>query len=102
MPPVNSAPTPDVDNEATAELPVLDVAAYESTLSQGDAETAHTDTWVLPNGTFKPAVHPGMEATSEMPAVKIDALPTLKSSPPISVHQVRALAAGVITTIGAT
>ena len=72
MPPVKSVSSSDVDNEATAELPVLDVAAYESTLSQADAETAHTDTWVLPDGTFKPAAHPGMEATAEMPAVKVE------------------------------
>jgi peptidoglycan hydrolase CwlO-like protein len=46
MPPVKpSASATDVDNEATAELPVLDVAAYESTLD----EPAHTDTWVLPS-----------------------------------------------------
>jgi hypothetical protein len=32
MPPVNSSPSSDVDNEATAELPVLDVAAYEATM----------------------------------------------------------------------
>jgi hypothetical protein len=82
MPPVKSVSSSDVDNEATAELPVLDIAAYESTLNQADAETAHTDTWVLPNGTFKPAAHPGMEATAEMSAVKVDALPTLKASPP--------------------
>lgn len=45
MPPVNPSSTPEVDNEATAELPVLDVAAYESTLNQ---PVARTDTWVLP------------------------------------------------------
>ena len=47
MPPVNtSASSPDVDNEATAELPVLDVAAYESTLGE------HTDSWAVPNGAM--------------------------------------------------
>ena len=50
MPPVNTSASPsDVDNEATAELPVLDVAAYESTLSD---PIAHTDTWVLPTGAL--------------------------------------------------
>jgi hypothetical protein len=45
MPPVNkSASSTDVDCEATAELPVLDIAAYESSLE----DTVHTDTWVLP------------------------------------------------------
>ena len=47
MPPVNtSASSPDVDNEATAELPVLDVAAYESTLGE------RTDSWAVPNGAM--------------------------------------------------
>ena len=42
MPPVNTSASPtDVDNEATAELPVLDVAAYESTLKD---PVSHTDT----------------------------------------------------------
>ena len=62
MPPVNTSASPsDVDNEATAELPVLDVAAYESSLGES---VAHTDTWVLPNGLLTPA-----EATQEMPAL---------------------------------
>jgi FHA domain len=74
MPPVNSVPSSDADNEATAELPVLDVAAYESTLSEADAEMAHTDTWVLPSGTFKPAASPPSydldhSGTHEMPAM---------------------------------
>ncbi len=48
MPPVNTnTSAPDVDHEATAELPVLDVAAYESTL---DDVAGHSDTWVLPAG----------------------------------------------------
>ena len=63
MPPVNSAPSSEVDNEATAELPVLDVAAYESSLKE-DEGPAHTDTWVLPGGAFKPA-----EATAEIPTL---------------------------------
>jgi hypothetical protein len=69
---VNSAPTPDVDNEATAELPVLDIAAYESTLgSAADEDPAHTDSWLAPNG----------EATTEMPAVRAESIPTLAAAP---------------------
>ena len=46
MPPVKTvASSSDVDTEATAELPVLDVAAYESTL--GDP-ISNTDTWAAP------------------------------------------------------
>jgi predicted nucleic acid-binding Zn-ribbon protein len=71
MPPVNPGPTPEIDNEATAELPVLDVAAYESTLNQ---PVSRTDTWVLPNGTpagadaiptLVPLDH--LEGTAEIP-----------------------------------
>jgi predicted nucleic acid-binding Zn-ribbon protein len=48
MAPVNTGASPtDVDNEATAELPVLDVAAFEATLNEGDS-VSHTDTWVVP------------------------------------------------------
>jgi peptidoglycan hydrolase CwlO-like protein len=72
MPPVNSAPSSDVDNEATAELPVLDVAAYEASL-----DNAPTDTWVMPSG----GVQTAMEATTEMPAVKLD-VPTLAAPVP--------------------
>ena len=43
MPPVKPAPSStDVDTDATAELPVLDVAAYEATR---DEATGNTDTW---------------------------------------------------------
>jgi len=71
MPPVNSAPSTDVDNEATAELPVLDVAAYEATLSEAvHEEAAHTDSWIAP------------EATTEMPVVRPEAIPTLTAATP--------------------
>jgi hypothetical protein len=57
MPPVKTvASSTDVDNDATAELPVLDVAAYEATLDQS---IASTDTWTVP--AIAPAV-PGTEA----------------------------------------
>jgi hypothetical protein len=66
MPPVNTSASPsDVDNEATAELPVLDVAAYESTLND---PIAHTDTWILPTGALTPPAPDPIEATMEVPA----------------------------------
>jgi hypothetical protein len=72
MPPVKtSAPHPDVDNEATAELPVLDVAAYEATLDT----TAHTDNWVVPGDVAGAA--PSGDATAQMPVV-VEAIPTLR------------------------
>jgi hypothetical protein len=72
MPPVKtSAPHPDVDNEATAELPVLDVAAYEATLDT----TAHTDNWVVPGDVA--AAAPSADATVQMPVV-VEAIPTLR------------------------
>jgi hypothetical protein len=91
---VNSAPSPAVDNEATAELPVLDVAAYEATLGEAvDDPVAHTDSWVPP----------AAEATTEMPALKSEAIPTLAAAapaydldhsgthemPPVMTHQLR-------------
>src|SRR3954470_13311989 len=64
MPPVNtSAPVTDVDNEITAELPVLDVAAYEATL--GDPG-AHTDSWSVPAEAL---ASPASDVTAVMPAV---------------------------------
>src|SRR5690242_687637 len=67
MPPVNTSASPsDVDNEATAELPVLDVAAYESTLND---PIAHTDTWVLPTNVVTQASPVTADATTEMPAI---------------------------------
>jgi predicted nucleic acid-binding Zn-ribbon protein len=65
MPPVNPSSTPEVDNEATAELPVLDLAAYESTLGQ---PVSRTDTWVLPAGGA-----PAADAKS----LGADSIPTL-------------------------
>ena len=77
MPPVNPSTSPtDVDNEATAELPVLDVAAYESSLNE------HTDSWVVPNVSMTPATSNAVEATTEMPALKGEAIPTLQAATP--------------------
>jgi peptidoglycan hydrolase CwlO-like protein len=66
MPPVKTVASPrDVDNEATAELPVLDVAAYEATLSD---TIGNTDSWI------PPAIAPA----ASIPAVDINAIPTLR------------------------
>ena len=59
MPPVNSASTSDVDNEATAELPVLDVAAYEAD------QNAHTDSWAVATSVLNPVTVTAIEATTE-------------------------------------
>jgi hypothetical protein len=75
MPPVNTSASPtDVDNEATAELPVLDVAAYESTLND---PIAHTDNWVLP-GDAAASVAVTSDATAQMPQLASDSIPTLR------------------------
>jgi DNA repair exonuclease SbcCD ATPase subunit len=37
------------DLETTAELPVLDVAAYEAATSGAEARTGNTDTWIVPS-----------------------------------------------------
>src|SRR3954469_23528643 len=66
MPPVNPSSTPDVDNEATAELPVLDVAAYESTLNE---PVSHTDTWVLPSGVTAQVAESRAPAAVSMPTL---------------------------------
>ena len=77
MPPVNtSASSTDVDNEATAELPVLDVAAYESTLNE------HTDSFLIPNGALTPVTHNAVEATTEMPVLQGESIPTLRAATP--------------------
>jgi hypothetical protein len=77
MPPVNSSASPtDVDNDATAELPVLDVVAYESTLNEP----------ARPVAAVAPAPAPAhlTEPTAEMPALKVEAIPTLQALIPAS------------------
>jgi hypothetical protein len=70
MPPANTSMSPtDVDNEATAELPVLDVATYEATLAD------HTDTWVAPTAPQATGMAALGESTMEMPS--LPSLPTL-------------------------
>src|SRR5690349_9539620 len=69
MPPVKTvASSTDVDNDATAELPVLDVAAYEATLDQS---IANTDTWTVP-------------AIASAVAATVEAIPTLLPADPDS------------------
>jgi predicted nucleic acid-binding Zn-ribbon protein len=71
MTPVYTGASPtDVDNEATAELPVLDVAAFEATLNEGDG-VSHTDTWVVPGEVASAAI-----ATREMADGATVVLPT--------------------------
>lgn len=75
MPPVKTAASStDVDNEATAELPVLDVAAYEAAL--GDA-TSNTDTWAVPSGTI-PAVVSAVAVDANVQPSPADVIPTLR------------------------
>lgn len=63
MPPVNHVASSEHDNEATAELPVLDVAAYEASL---DDTISHTDSWAAPvDGTSAL----DLSGTHEMPAL---------------------------------
>ena len=71
MPPVKTvASSSDVDTEATAELPVLDVAAYESTLSD---PISNTDTWAAPAPVALTAAVPELDAT---------VIPTLHAADP--------------------
>jgi FHA domain-containing protein len=76
MPPVKTAASStDVDNEATAELPVLDVAAYEAAL--GDS-TSNTDTWNVPAGAIPSVV---TAAAAEVQA-SAESIPTLRAAEP--------------------
>src|SRR5688572_25402171 len=79
MLPVNHVASTENDNEATAELPVLDVAAYEASL---DDTISHTDTWAVPAAA--------VEATAQMPALESDAaqVPALDHS---GTHEMPAL-----------
>jgi hypothetical protein len=75
MPPVKTvASPPDVDNEATAELPVLDVAAYEATLND---TIGSTDSWTSPAAADDPA--PAALVVVAAPADVI-AIPTLQAA----------------------
>jgi hypothetical protein len=81
MPPLNTGASPsDVDNETTAELPVLDIAAYESTLND---PIAHTDSWVSPDSSPPSAAAPASDVTAVMPGrrqLEIEPLPASELS----------------------
>jgi len=75
MPPVKTvASPPDVDNEVTAELPVLDVAAYEATLND---TIGSTDSWTSPAAAANPA--PAALVAVPAPA-EVIAIPTLQAA----------------------
>jgi len=76
MPPVKpAASSTDDDTDATAELPVLDVAAYEATL---DDPISNTDTWVAP--TAVTALDPSTDGPVPMAAIDASAIPTLRAA----------------------
>ena len=53
LPPAPVAPAIEPDLETTAELPVLDVAAYEAATAEVRAN--NTDTWIVPSASPAPA-----------------------------------------------
>jgi FHA domain len=67
-PPVT--PAPDVDLDATAELPVLDAAALEEDEPNAASDAAHSvsDTWILPPGAGLAAIHSAGTAAPPLPA----------------------------------
>ena len=76
MPPVKTVASPaDVDNEATAELPVLDVAAYEATLNDA---VGSTDAWTVPASG-------DTTVSTPLAAVDVAAIPTLQAAEPESI-----------------
>src|SRR3954462_488701 len=80
MAPVNtSASATDVDNEITAELPVLDVAAYEATLDTA----SHTDSWAITADTSAQAAS---DVTMQMPKPAA-ATPTLRVADDTGTHE---------------
>ncbi len=70
MPPVKTvASSKDVDNDATAELPVLDVAAYEATLDESES-ISNTDTWSVPSIAASAGSEPGMPVAEAIPTLR--------------------------------
>ena len=63
------ASTAEHDLETTAELPVLDVAAYEASTVEG--RTGNTDTWIIPSSAAPP--EPTAEAVAYEPNITIPA-----------------------------
>ncbi len=85
MPPVKtSASHPEVDNEITAELPVLDVAAYEATLDT----SSHTDNWVRPPDVDP---HESTQVMPALPAARGAELPAAKDIEHSGTHEMPAL-----------
>jgi len=82
MPPVKTAASSDVDNEATAELPVLDVAAYEAALGESNSST---DTWSVPAGAIPTVVTAAAEASTSA-----DSIPTLRAAEPEEIADLNA------------
>jgi predicted nucleic acid-binding Zn-ribbon protein len=83
MAPVYTGASPtDVDNEATAELPVLDVAAFEASLNEEADGVSHTDTWVVPGAVAAAAIskqETAEDSTVILPkaSAAIEKIPTL-------------------------
>jgi FHA domain len=88
MPPVKTAASSsDVDNDATAELPVLDVAAYEATIIDTVEAVARTDSWSAPPVVAEPEDPMDLSGTHEMPPLPtankvIKATPVTPPTPP--------------------
>ena len=49
-----SIPPSEADLESTAELPVLDVAAFEATMTE--QQLTSTDTWIMPSSAVQTAL----------------------------------------------
>ena len=64
-----ATPRPEVDLDATAELPVLDPAEMELEEPEQAADAAHstTDTWILPPGAGMAPIHPADTAAPPLP-----------------------------------
>jgi chromosome segregation ATPase len=89
LPPTSAAPTAvENDLETTAELPVLDVAAYEAAAA-AEGRTNNTDTWIVPSPALsepppsKPA-GPAPSASVVASAVAAAATPVAAASPAVA------------------
>src|ERR1700733_2580655 len=75
-----SFPNSSADSEITAELPVLDVAAYEA--RHGQDPLSSTDTWAVP--TMSTAILP------QPPNLAADGVPELTAPAPVPASAMRA------------
>ena len=84
-----AASTAEHDLETTAELPVLDVAAYEAASAEG--RTGNTDTWLIPSPAAAP--EPTAEAAHEpnitIPASALAAAPSVAPAPAVATDEKR-------------